>query len=239
VSTKTVQCGIVSPRDVGRSARGEYRLADSCELSKMQQIMARIEPNHVRDAFVSAFCVNADALEVVRRRTSDQVQIRSPKHTELFERHFDWCLIVMEAFCPPILIVAGERRAVLCKNQAHAVSPHQVGIREVSDHVPNRPLAGRLRLGEFTLREIDDSVSHGVWGATEHVHRIIRSEKLQYGSRVLTGLFDRTRGGIRKDRHFDSLLQIIYSVERDNVPLFIGQQLDVFFDASRSGRGAQ
>jgi len=35
------------------------------------------------------------------------------------------------------------------------------------------------------------------------------------------------------------VLQIIYRVERDDVPLFVGQQLDVFIDAARPGGDGQ
>ena len=64
-------------------------MTDSCNLRKVQQVMARIQPNHVRHALLAPFRVNADAFEVGRRCTSEQAQIRSPKHRELFERHFN------------------------------------------------------------------------------------------------------------------------------------------------------
>ena len=43
-----------------------YRVSDSRELSQVQQVMAGIESNHVRDTFLSALGVNADAFEFSR-----------------------------------------------------------------------------------------------------------------------------------------------------------------------------
>jgi multidrug efflux pump subunit AcrA (membrane-fusion protein) len=61
--------------------------------------------------------------------------------------------------------------------------------------------------------------------------QFVRFEPFVVPKRSLTG--DST------ERVDTRVLQIIYRVERDDVPLFIGQQLDVFIDATRPGGGAQ
>jgi hypothetical protein len=43
----------------------------------------------------------------------------------------------------------------------------------------------------------------------------------------------RSLTGDSTERVDTRVLQIIYKVERDDLPLFIGQQLDVFIDAGR------
>ena len=49
----------------------------------------------------------------------------------------------------------------------------------------------------------------------------------------------RSLTGDSTERVDTRVLQVIYRVERDDVPLFVGQQLDVFIDAARPGGGAQ
>jgi len=61
--------------------------------------------------------------------------------------------------------------------------------------------------------------------------RFVRFEPFVVPKRSLTG--DST------ERVDTRVLQIIYRVERDDVPLFIGQQLDVFIDAAHSSGGVQ
>jgi HlyD family secretion protein len=61
--------------------------------------------------------------------------------------------------------------------------------------------------------------------------QFVRFEPFVVPKRSLTG--DSTE---RVDRR---VLQIIYRVERDDVPLFVGQQLDVFIDASLPAGGEQ
>lgn len=61
--------------------------------------------------------------------------------------------------------------------------------------------------------------------------QFVRFEPFVVPKRSLTG--DST------ERVDTRVLQINYRVERDDVPLFVGQQLDVFIDATRPGRGGQ
>lgn len=59
----------------------------------------------------------------------------------------------------------------------------------------------------------------------------VRFEPFVVPKRSLTG--DST------ERVDTRVLQVIYRVARDDVPLFVGQQLDVFIDASRAKGGDQ
>jgi multidrug efflux pump subunit AcrA (membrane-fusion protein) len=61
--------------------------------------------------------------------------------------------------------------------------------------------------------------------------QFVRFEPFVLPKRSLTG--DST------ERVDTRVLQIIYRVERDDVPLYVGQQLDVFIDGARPGGGGQ
>ena len=61
--------------------------------------------------------------------------------------------------------------------------------------------------------------------------QFVRFEPFVVPKRSLTG--DST------ERVDTRVLQVIYRVERNDVPLFVGQQLDVFIDAARPGGGGQ
>ena len=49
----------------------------------------------------------------------------------------------------------------------------------------------------------------------------------------------RSLTGDSTERVDTRVLQVIYRVERDDLPLFVGQQLDVFIDAPPTGGGAR
>ena len=59
--------------------------------------------------------------------------------------------------------------------------------------------------------------------------QFVRFEPFVVPKRSLTG--DST------ERVDTRVLQVIYRVERDDLPLFVGQQLDVFIDAEAAGGG--
>ena len=61
--------------------------------------------------------------------------------------------------------------------------------------------------------------------------QFVRIEPFVVPKRSLTG--DST------ERVDTRVLQIIYRVERDDMPLFVGQQLDVFIDGARPDGGGQ
>jgi hypothetical protein len=61
--------------------------------------------------------------------------------------------------------------------------------------------------------------------------QFVRFEPFVVPKRSLTG--DST------ERVDTRVLQIIYRIQRDDVPLFVGQQLDVFIDAARPNGGGQ
>jgi multidrug efflux pump subunit AcrA (membrane-fusion protein) len=91
-----------------------------------------------------------------------------------------------------------------------------------------------------------DVDEHEAWRVREGAHAIghvrgnadlkaslqfVRFEPFVVPKRSLTG--DST------ERVDTRVLQVIYRVERDDVPLFVGQQLDVFIDAANPGGGGQ
>jgi multidrug efflux pump subunit AcrA (membrane-fusion protein) len=91
-----------------------------------------------------------------------------------------------------------------------------------------------------------DVDEHEAWRVREGAHAIghvrgnaelkapltfVRFEPFVVPKRSLTG--DST------ERVDTRVLQVIYRVERDEVPLFVGQQLDVFIDAARPDGGAR
>jgi hypothetical protein len=91
-----------------------------------------------------------------------------------------------------------------------------------------------------------DVDEHEAWRVTEGAHAIghlrgnadmkaslqfVRFEPFVVPKRSLTG--DST------ERVDTRVLQIIYRVEREDVPWYVGQQLDVFIDGARPGGGGQ
>jgi HlyD family secretion protein len=99
----------------------------------------------------------------------------------------------------------------------------------------SKPLHVRVDVDEheaWRVREGADAMGH-VRGNAELKTplRFVRFEPFVVPKRSLTG--DST------ERVDTRVLQIIYRVERDDVPLFVGQQLDVFIDGARPGGGVQ
>jgi hypothetical protein len=84
----------------------------------------------------------------------------------------------------------------------------------------------------WRVREGATAVGH-VRGnaAIETPLRFVRFEPFVVPKQSLTG--DST------ERVDTRVLQVIYRVDRDNAPLFVGQQLDVFIDAARTNAAAE
>jgi HlyD family secretion protein len=97
----------------------------------------------------------------------------------------------------------------------------------------SKPLHVRVDVDEheaWRVREGAPAVGHVRGNADLKAPlRFVRFEPFVVPKRSLTG--DST------ERVDTRVLQIIYRVEREDVPLFIGQQLDVFIDATRSSAG--
>jgi HlyD family secretion protein len=99
----------------------------------------------------------------------------------------------------------------------------------------SKPLHVRVDVDEheaWRVREGAAAVGH-VRGnaAIETPLRFVRFEPFVVPKQSLTG--DST------ERVDTRVLQVIYRVDRDNAPLFVGQQLDVFIDAARTNAAAE
>jgi multidrug efflux pump subunit AcrA (membrane-fusion protein) len=99
----------------------------------------------------------------------------------------------------------------------------------------SKPLHVRVDVDEheaWRVREGAHATGH-VRGnaALKTTLQFVRFEPFVVPKRSLTG--DST------ERVDTRVLQVIYRVEQDSVPLYVGQQLDVFIDAARPGGGAQ
>jgi multidrug resistance efflux pump len=99
----------------------------------------------------------------------------------------------------------------------------------------SKPLHVRVDVDEHEAWRVREGAH-----ATAHVRgnadlkaplQFVRFEPFVVPKRSLTG--DST------ERVDTRVLQIIYRIQRDDVPLFVGQQLDVFIDAARPNGGGQ
>jgi HlyD family secretion protein len=123
----------------------------------------------------------------------------------------------------------------------------QVKVR-IGEFAPAAPTASPLILlgRSKPLHVRVDVDEHEAWRVRDGAHAVghvrgnaelkaplqfVRFEPFVVPKRSLTG--DST------ERVDTRVLQIIYRVDRDDVPLFVGQQLDVFIDAARTSGGNQ
>ena len=128
------------------------RSANSGELREVQQIVARIEPNHVCHALLSTLGMNADTLEVARRCLRDQVQIGSSKHTELFERAgVDVSGLPSFVWMEPEAVVAESLAAL---ERGSGICVPGIGNRALSSLTGVLPTALLLRVGGALGRRI-------------------------------------------------------------------------------------
>jgi multidrug efflux pump subunit AcrA (membrane-fusion protein) len=99
----------------------------------------------------------------------------------------------------------------------------------------SKPLHVRVDVDEheaWRVREGARAIGHARGNADLKASlQFVRFEPFVVPKRSLTG--DST------ERVDTRVLQVIYRVEREDVPLFVGQQLDVFIDAARPGGGSQ
>ena len=89
------------------------RAPDARDLLQVHQIVTSIQSAQVLDAFLPALGVDADAVQVLRRRALEEPEVPSAKDAKRFQR-LGWVgLSVVKVVGPLILVVAGDRRAIL------------------------------------------------------------------------------------------------------------------------------
>ena len=97
---------------------------------------------------------------------------------------------------PPVHGVAGAGEIIqaemladgLREDSPHPPSPHQVRIREVLQHLGDRPLAGRFRRAQCRDRQSLDSPCRSGWRFPEDAHRIAPANQLEDCGRVFRPL---------------------------------------------------
>ena len=163
--------------------------------------MTSIQPAQVLDAFLSTLGVDADALQVLRRRARDEAQVPPAQDAERLERLGRVGLVVVEVVGPLILVVAGNHRPILRQDEAHAPRPHHLGVGQVPEHLRDRPLARHLALFQLARRHSVDRLPQGCRCVREDAHRVPRAEQFDDGSDVSGRLFRGTARWIGEYRH--------------------------------------
>jgi multidrug resistance efflux pump len=184
----------------------------------------------------------------------DQVKDKRAVSTEEVTRRrsaVDTAAAELEAAGAQIAAAESQKRAVEVEIERSTVrAPIDAEVLQVKlragEFAPAAPVpAPLIVLGRSTPLHVRVDVDeHEGWrvrsgaAATGHVRgnadlktplRFVRFEPFVIPKRSLTG--DST------ERVDTRVLQIIYRVERDDPPLFVGQQLDVFIDARADHRG--
>src|SRR5262245_42160429 len=122
---------------------------NSSELFQMQEVMPRIQSNHMLDAFGAALGVNPDALEVFIRRARQQSQIRPAKRAEILQRLIGVSFAIAMPLGPQVLVIAGQRGAVMRQGHAEPITPDERRIGQMLQDMPDRPLSGGLGLRDL------------------------------------------------------------------------------------------
>ena len=89
----------------------------------------------MRNAFFTTLRVHTHAFEIVRRCARQQPQIPAAQHFELFQRLANARVGVPESLGPQVLIVAGQRRAILREHHSQPPAPYEFRVCEVLQHV--------------------------------------------------------------------------------------------------------
>jgi len=97
----------------------------------VQEVVARIESNHVFDTLFTALGMHADSLEILVRSASEEPQIRIAKDGELLQRLFGVGFLVPKTLGPQVLIVSGQLGTILSPHHAEAIAPDQFRIGQV------------------------------------------------------------------------------------------------------------
>ena len=150
--------------------------------------MPRIEVSHVAEAFVTALVVNAHALEIGRCDVLPQAQVRMPQHGELAQRLMDVDLTVAKALRPEILVLADDRRTIVCEDHPEPHACDELGVSEMRKHIAHGPLARRLGNGEDLRRRGVEQLFERRRRFPEDLHRILISEQTEQPRDVGRGL---------------------------------------------------
>ncbi len=164
----------------------------------MQEIMSRVQLNHVLHALFTALLVHANALQVLGRRTAQEPEIRAPEDGELAERLLGAGLIVSKSFRPQVLVIPGQHRTIVSQHHAQAITPDELRIGEVLHDLPDRPLPRPLRRFGLAVGQSFESSSQTRLRGAKHFQRVLGADEIQDGRRVCPSVLDRAGSGIGK-----------------------------------------
>ena len=111
------------------------------------------------------------------RRALEQREIGAAHDREEIQGLSRICIRIVQPGRPRILVVAGERRAILCERQAQPPGPDELGISEVLQHLDHRPLAVCLRPAKGRGSNACDRVLQPVGCASQHRHGILIADQ--------------------------------------------------------------
>jgi hypothetical protein len=79
----------------------------------VEKVVRGVQAAHVLEGLLPSLGVTADSLEIRGTQIFPETQIRPPKHGELLQRLSNVRLRVTESIRPEVLIVPGDRRAIV------------------------------------------------------------------------------------------------------------------------------
>ena len=101
----------------------------------MHQIMSGHHPDDVPNAFRAPLRVLSRALQLDGSQGSVEPQVGISHAGELRHRLVEWRVAVPEIPRERILIESGKRRIILGEDDPHSPRGHQLGVRQVLNHL--------------------------------------------------------------------------------------------------------
>jgi hypothetical protein len=142
----------------------------------------------VLETFFSTLAVQTDSTQFRWSKALPQTQIGTPQNGELLQRITQIDLVVAKSIGPQVLIVAGERGAVLRENETDAKSSDELGVCKVLNDVANRPFARRLRRRVDVWVQRADECGDGDRRVSKNDDRVLIAQPIEQRAHVTSGL---------------------------------------------------
>jgi hypothetical protein len=156
----------------------------------MREVVSRVQPHHVAYAFFAALGVDAHAIEIRGGGCREQPKIGFPLHHENAQRVFRLHRVIIQPRRPEVLIVPCNRWAFVSKHEPESPSQDELRIRQVLQHVANRPFVRCFRRRELCCRQAVNARSEGIGRFAQYVHRLSRADEVEHRGGIREGLLE-------------------------------------------------
>lgn len=162
-------------------------MCNACDLAAVHEVVRGEEPDDVPDAFLAAFTMKTDAVQLRIGERAEPGEMEGAEHGEGIEQGVERLLGVAKACGPGVLVVAGNGGSLVGDDQPHPVAVDNLGVHKVRGDVMDGPFTLSLGRRVRGLVQVGDGGTQGFRCLGQDGKRVAVAEKVEERSDVGAG----------------------------------------------------